>query len=116
MVRYYRDMWPRQSHVLAPLTEAASVPKIRKIFWDDALESSFKELNRTVSAEMLLSYTDWKMPFTVHADSSNKQLGAVIIQNSKHIAFFSIRLSKPQRNYTTTEKELLAIVECLKKF
>ena len=35
--------------------------------------------------------------------------------NNKPIAFFSIILSKPQRNYTNTEKEMLAIVECLKQ-
>ena len=58
-----------------------------------------------VSAEALLSYPDSKLKFTVHTDASAKQLGAVIIQNNK----------KPQRNYTTTNKELLAIVECLKQ-
>ena len=56
MVQYYRDMWPRRSHVLAPLTEAASGPKGRKILWNDALESSFKELKHIVSSEILLSY------------------------------------------------------------
>ena len=64
-----------------------------------------------VSAETLLSYPDWKLPFTVHTDDSDKNLGAVIIKNNKTIALFSIRLSKPHRNYTTTEKELLVIVE-----
>ena len=56
-----------------------------------------------ISANMLLSYPYWKIPFTVHIDDSDKQVGAVI-------AFFSIILSKTQRNYNTTEKELLVIV------
>ena len=82
--------------------------------WNDALESSFKELKRMVSAETLLSYPDWKMTFTVHTDASDKQLGAVVSQNNKPISFLSRKLRKPQRNYMTTKKELLAIVECLK--
>ena len=69
-----------------------------------------------VSHETLLSYPDSKIPFIVHTDASDKQLGSVISQSNKLIAFFSIRLSKPQLNYTTTEKELLMIVECLKQF
>ena len=52
----------------------------------------------------------------MHTDASDKQLGAVISQNNKPIAFFSQRLTKLQRNYTTSEKELLSIVECLKQF
>ena len=69
-----------------------------------------------VSFEMLLSFPEWKLSFTVHTDASDKQLGGVISQKNKHIAFFSIILINPQRNYTTTEKELLAIVECLNQF
>ena len=63
-----------------------------------------------------IAYPNWNMPFEVHTDASDKQLGAVISQNNKPIAFFSRRLSKSQRNYTTTEKELLFIVEYLKQF
>ena len=68
-----------------------------------------------VSSEMLLSDTDWIMPFIFHTDASDKQLGAVISHNNKPIAFFSIRLSKPQGNYTTNDKDLLAILERIKQ-
>ena len=44
-----------------------------------------------------------------------KQLGYVITQNNKSIAYYSIKLNQPQINYTTN-KELLAIVETLKEF
>ena len=69
-----------------------------------------------ISPKTLLNYPDWTIPFTVHTDASDKQSGYVVIQNNKPIAFFSIILIKPQRNYTTTEKEILAIVECLNQF
>ena len=73
MVQYYRKMWARRSHILAPLTEVAIDPKGRKILWDDALEISFKELKRMVSDEKLLSYTYWKLSFTVNTDASDKK-------------------------------------------
>ena len=72
MVQYYRDMCPRRSHVLAPLIEASSDPKGRKILWNDALKLPFKDLKRMVSTETLLSYPRWKLPFTVHTDDSDK--------------------------------------------
>ena len=37
MVQFYRDMCPRWSHILEPITEVADVPKGRKLFWDDSL-------------------------------------------------------------------------------
>ena len=67
-----------------------------------------------VSAKTLLDYPDWKIIFTVHTDASDKKLSSIIGQNNKPIALFSRKLSKPQRNYITAEKELLSIVECLK--
>ena len=116
LIQYYRDMWQRRSHILAPLTEASSGPKGRKIKWTDDLEQAFCNLKKMISEETLLTYPDWTKPFTVHTDASDYQLGAVISQDNKPIAFFTRRLSKAQKNYTTTEKELLSIVECLKQF
>ena len=68
------------------------------------LEDSFKELKCTVSDETLLSSLYWVIIFTVHTDNSDKLLGAIISHNNEPIVFFSIRLRKPQSNYTTTEK------------
>ena len=65
---------------------------------------------------MLLTHPDFSKPFEIHTDASQYQLGAVISQESKPIAFYSRKLTSAQLNYTTTEKELLAIVETLKEF
>ena len=69
-----------------------------------------------VSSGNLLSDPDWKITLTVHTDAFDKRIGAIISHNNKPIALFSRRINKLQQNYTTTEKELLATVKCLKKF
>ena len=45
--------------------------KLEKL-WNYAVESSFTDLNHMVSSETLLSYPDWKIPFTVHTDVYDK--------------------------------------------
>ena len=69
-----------------------------------------------VSFDTLSKYFYWTIPFIIHTYAFDKQTGAVIGQETKPLPFFSRKLSKPQRNCTTTEKELLAIAECLKQF
>ena len=117
MIQFYRDMWKRRSHILSPLIDAAAGKKGRTtITWNEEMNEAFIQLKQMVTEKVFLTYPDWTKPFDVHTDASDKQLGAVISQENRPIAFFSRRLSKAQRNYTTTEKELLSIVECLKQF
>ena len=52
----------------------------------------------------------------MHTDASHSQLGSVISQDNKPIAFYSRKLNPAQTRYTTTERELLFIVETLKEF
>ena len=69
-----------------------------------------------MSKESLISYPDFSQSFDLHTDASKTQLGAVLSQNNKPIAFYSRKLNPAQTRYTTTERELLAIVETLKEF
>ena len=54
--------------------------------------------------------------FEIHTDSSNYQMGAVISQNGRPVAYWSQKLTETQQKYPTTDQELLAIVECLKQY
>ena len=110
------DMRLRRSHTLAPMTEADSIHKGREILWNYGIEYYFNKLKSMVSSKTLLSYPDCTIQFTFHTDAYDKQLGAVIIQNNKPIELLSRRLSKPQSKYTMTNKDLIAIVECLKQY
>ena len=52
----------------------------------------------------------------IDTDASKLQIGAITSQKGKPIAFYSQKINSAQHNYTTTEKELLSIVENLKEF
>ena len=116
MVQYYRDLWPRRSHILEPFTAVSLGKKGAKIKLTAELETVFVQVKATVSQETLLTYPDWNEPFNIHTDASDFQLGAVISQKGQPIAFFIRKLNSAQLNYTTTEKRLLSIVECCKEF
>ena len=69
-----------------------------------------------MAKEALLAYPDFNKPFVIHTDASHFQLGRVISQDGKPIAFYSRTLNDAQTRYTTTERELLSIVETLKEY
>ena len=64
----------------------------------------------------MLAYPDYSKPFEIYTDASTRQLGAVITQGNRPLAFFSRKLSEAQEKYNITELELLSIVETLKEF
>ena len=114
LINYYRDMWKHRSDILTPLSAMTS--KQAKWNWDTKCQKAFDSIKKIVSRETLLSYPNFNEPFDIHTDASKLQLGAVISQKGKPIAFYSRKLNPAQVNYTTTERELLSIVETLKEF
>ena len=104
-------MWIRRSDVLAPLTALTS--KTAKWQWTDVEQKSFDTMKRIMARETLLAYTDFNKTFHIHTDASHTQLGAVISQDNRPIAFYSRKLNPAQTRYTTTKRELLSIVETL---
>ncbi len=77
---------------------------------------AFDLVKAAISKDVLLSYHDFSQPFEIHTDASMAQLGLVISQSGKPIAFYSRKLNSAQQQYTTTEQELLSTVETLKEF
>ncbi len=63
-----------------------------------------------------MAYPDYSKVFKIYTDAPSKQLGAVINQDNRPIAFFSWKLSNTQRRYSVTKIDLLAIVKTLKEF
>ncbi len=127
MVPYYPDLWARRSDMLAPLTSLVGdcgQTKITKAkgtkkvpcHWDEVHQRAFNHVKATIAKDVVLAYPDYSKIFEIYTDASSKQLGAVITQGIKPIAFFSWKLFDTQRKYSVTKIELLAIVETLKEF
>ena len=115
LVTYYRDMWPRRSHILAPLTDLLKHP--RTFLWDPKVHGkAFNQMKAIIQRDTMLMYPDHNKPFHIETDASDFQLGAVIKQDNRPVAFYTRKLNSAQRNYTTIEKELLSVVETLKEF
>ena len=75
-----------------------------------------KDIKAIISRETLLAFLDFAKDFHVYTDSSDYQLGAVIMQDDRPLAFYSRKLTSAQKWYTTGKQELLSIVETLKEF
>jgi hypothetical protein len=127
MVQYYRDLWARRSKILAPLTSLVGECGQTKVsrakgskkvpwHWDEVHQRAFDHVKATIAKEVVSAYPDYFKVFEIYIDASSKQLGAVITQENRQIAFFSQKLSTTQRKYSITKIELLAIVKTLKEF
>ncbi len=127
MVHYYRDMWAKRSEMLAPLTdlvgECGETKATKKNGtekkpwkWESIHQQAFDNIKATVAKEVVLAYPDFTKPFEIYTDASTMQLGAVITQGNRPIAFFSRKLSEVQSKYSVAKIELLAIVETLEEF
>ena len=69
-----------------------------------------------IQQEAMLAHPDFSKKFHIHADASDTQLGGVIMQGNKPLAFYTHKLNSAQARYTTGEQELLSIVEILRIF
>ena len=114
MINHYRDMWARRSEILSPLTQLTS--KNVKFKWLAIHQQAFENMKKIIARDTVLAFPDFNKPFQIYTDASDYQMGAVIQQEGKPIAFWSKKLNPAQTRYTTTEKELLSIVEVCKEF
>ncbi len=100
MVQYYRDLWARRSNMLAPLTsligecsqtKSTKAKGTKKVpwHWDEVHKRAFDHIKATIAKDVVSAYLDYSKVFKIYTDASSKQLGAVIAQDNRPIAFFS---------------------------
>jgi transposase InsO family protein len=115
---YYRRFIPTFSSIAAPLTDLTR--KNVHFVWDLRCQEAFDKLKELLVTAPILSYPTSDGRFILDTDASLFGIGAVLsqVQNGEEtvIAYASKTLSKAQRNYCTTNRELLAVVTFVKHF
>ena len=108
MASYYHRFISRFSDIAHPLNHLTrkGVP----FLWNDACQAAFSELKQNLSSAPVLTYPDFTRQFVVETDASDVGLGAVLRQDGRVIEYASRALISAEKNYSTTEKECLAVV------
>ena len=116
---YYRKFINGFPHIAAPLNRLLQKEEAYK--WLPDCDAAFKALKMAFSEIVTLPHPDFKKTFTVDSDASDNGIGGVLSQKNEQnreqpVVYFSRSLSKPDRRYAVTRKEMLAVVESLKHF
>ena len=119
LASYYRRFIKDFASIAKPLhrlTEKASTFR-----WTQECTHAFEELRKRLVSSPVLAFPDYRKPFILDTDASDLGIGAVLSQvqedgQERVVAYASRVLSKPERRYCVTRKELLAVVAFVQHF
>ena len=110
---YYRRFIRNFAEIAKPLYQLTEQNFPFK--WSTECQQCLEELKDRVTTTPVLAYTDYSRPFILDTDASDFGIGAVLAQHDDEghervVAFASRTLSKSERRYYVTQRELLAVV------
>ncbi|GJV39988.1 putative reverse transcriptase domain-containing protein [Tanacetum coccineum] len=112
LARYYRrfiEGFLKIAKLMTKLTQ-----KKVKFVWGDKQEAAFQTLKQNLCSAPILALPKGSEDFVAYCDASIKGLGVVLMQRDKVIAYASHQLKIHEKNYTTHDLELGAVVFALK--
>ncbi|GJZ36603.1 putative reverse transcriptase domain-containing protein [Tanacetum coccineum] len=109
---YYRRFIENFSKIAKPLTLLTQ--KNKAYVWGDKQDEAFQILKEKLCNAPVLALPDGPDDFVVYCDASKQGFGSVLMQRGKVIAYASRQLKKHEKNYTTHDLELGAVVFALK--
>ena len=119
-VGWYRELILDYATISLPISRLQQ--KAVKFEWTPECQQAFDTLKTKLSTYPVLKPPNWGLPFHVYCDASAVAVGSALCQpcgdegRDYPIAFASRQLNPAERNYTTTERECLAMVFSVKKF
>ena len=119
LANYYRRFIQDFAKIASPLHKLTE--RTAQFHWTDACQVAFEELRHRLTSTPVLAFPDFTRPFILDTDASDSSLGAVLSQvngegQEQVIAYASRLLSKAERQYCVTRKELLVVVTFTQHF
>ncbi len=116
---YYRAFCKNFSDVVAPLT--ALVSPLKPFAWSEACQVAFESAKALLCCAPVLAAPSFSHPFKLEVDASACGAGTVLLQEDESgvehpVCYFSEKFNKHQVNYSTIEKEALALLLALQHF
>ncbi|KAK3041752.1 hypothetical protein RJ639_000676 [Escallonia herrerae] len=112
LANYYRRFIKGYSAKVVPLTDLLKKGKAWE--WSRRCQTAFEGLKEAVTEEPVLALPDHTKVFELQTDASDFAIGGVLMQERHPIAFESRKLNDTERRYTVQEKEVTAVVHCLR--
>ena len=117
---YYRDFIPNFAAIAVPLSDLTRKGQPNKVEWGEAQEKAYQTIKSYLTSEPILRLPDPAKTYFLRTDASNSGIGAVLMQKHDEklfpVCYASKKLTGAERNYSTIEKECLAIVWSIKRF
>ena len=116
---FYRRFIKDYSKITTPLSSLTR--KGKQWEWGEQQQEAFETLKTAMTTEPILQNFDPERPVTIETDTSDYAIGAICSQPDEKgilhpVAYYSRKLKDPERNYDIHDKELLAIVDALRKW
>jgi hypothetical protein len=113
LASYYHKFIKNFAKIATPLTNL--LKKSSGTYeWDEACNEAFETLKGILVKASMLKLLDFDKDFEIHSDASDFAIGKVLVQDGRPVAFESKKLSETERRWATHEKEMGAVVHCLK--
>ena len=118
---FYRRFVQGFSRIAQPLTDLTQVADGKWFSWGSVEQAAFDALKRALTEAPVLAHPDPQRQWTVQTDASGYAIGAVLSQvqddgKARPVAYWSQKLSSAERNYSATERELMAIVKATEQW